>query len=73
MRRKGEVGCSTIFEKATKREEMEARYNSIILKLIILIRSLSGDELQKSGGKDVFAGGGRSRKTVAYTEAPCLG
>ena len=39
---------------------MEATSNSPILAVIIFIRSEGGDELQKSGGQEVFVGGGGS-------------
>ena len=58
-------GCREIDEKATKREEMEATSNSLILAVIIFKGSTGGNELQKYRGKEVFVVGGRSWEMVA--------
>ena len=62
-----EVGCSVIFEKTVKREEMDAASNSPICLVIIFSRSAYGDQYQKSGRQEVFVGGSRLRirKTAA--------
>ena len=62
------VGRSAIFDKATKREETEVASNSPRLAVIIFSGLKGGDELQKVGGQEIFAGGGGSRTTVASME-----
>ena len=67
--RQTKKGCSEICEKATKRDEMKATSNSLRLAVIIFSGSTGGDESQKSGGQEIFVGGGRLRTTVASMEA----
>ena len=62
-------GCSAIFEKAKKREEMEATSNSPILVVIVFRGLMGGKELQKSGGQELFVRGGKLQTTVESMEA----
>ena len=61
--------CSTICEKSTKREEMEASSNSPILAVIIFSRLTGRNESQKLVGQDIFVKCSRLRTMVAYMEA----
>ena len=47
---------------------MEATSNSPRLAVIIFRWLMGGEEYQKSGGQEVFVGGGRSRTMVASME-----